>query len=77
MLRSDVHPGAGWLAVAGLVLAWDAFNARSLTSYARTHKRVTVATSAVVVGHLVGVLPVVADPFTYLGYAVRRRQAEQ
>lgn len=71
--RTDLHPAAGWLAIAAVVLGWDAVNGRSLTSLARGHKRCTWLLGGVVVGHLGGVLPVALDPFTYLGYALRAK----
>lgn len=73
--KTDLNPAAGWLAIAALVLGWDAFNGRSLTSYARGHKRCTWLLGGVVVGHLGGVLPVALDPFTYLAHALRPKAA--
>lgn len=71
---TDLHPRTGWLAIAAVVLAFDAVNARSLTSLARGHRRSTAAVGGVVVAHLVGLLPPALDLFTYLSYALRRRQ---
>lgn len=69
--RSDAHPAAGWLFIAALVLGWDLMNTRSLTSYARSHRRATGVIGAVIVTHLVGVLPARIDPFAYLARWVR------
>ena len=69
--RTDAHPVTGWLLIAACVGFWDVLNARSLTSYARAHRRPTAAVALVLAGHLVGVLPARVDPFTYLARWVR------
>lgn len=69
--RTDAHPAVGWLTIAGVVLAFDVLNTRSLTSYALGHRRATIAVGGVVLGHLVGVLPERIDPFARLARWVR------
>lgn len=64
--KTDLPPAAGWLAIAGVVLAWDVVNVRSLTSYARSHRRATWLIGGVVSAHLLGVLPRRLDPFELL-----------
>jgi hypothetical protein len=62
------HPGYGWLAVAGVVIAADATGNRTLSELFRTSARHPVAGPFVVVGwgtltaHLFGLIPPQYDP---------------
>jgi hypothetical protein len=69
--RNDLDPRLGWAAVAVLVVAWDLFNGRSLSSYTHSHRRAALLVGGVTVAHLARLLPVRADPFTMVARFVR------
>ena len=84
MTRRDLEAVAVWLVVSGATLA--AVEALLLTAggttYTDTYKAVRdahsavswlpVATAAVVIAHLEGVIPPRLDPFTYAGKIARK-----
>lgn len=72
MPKTDLHPAAGWLVIAGVVLVFDLLNRRSLTSYARAHPVGTWLVGGVVSAHLLDHLPPRLDPFTHAARLVRR-----